>query len=102
MSTWQLSEAEKRAIWGSMRVPVFTFVALIALLGGIVLLGLLAPPSHTTQFLIAGLALCMILTVLLFAMDVRLEHGLMRFYAFLGFCWLTILIGMTMLDYWTR
>ena len=44
----------------------------------------------------------MILTVLLFAMDVRLESPLMRFYALLGFCWLTILLGMTMLDYWTR
>ncbi len=102
MSTWQLSADEKRAIWTKMRVPVFTFIALLGFLAAIILLGELAPAARITRFLIAGIVLCMILTVLFFAMDVRLEGALMRFYAFLGFCWLTILLGMTMLDYWTR
>ena len=102
MSTWQLSETEKRAIWTKMQVPALAFVALLCLLAAIILLGQLAPQVRVTRFLIAGISLCMILTVLLFAMDVRLEKALMRFYAVLGFCWLSILLGMTMLDYWTR
>ena len=40
MSTWQLSEAEKRAIWAKMRVPVFAFVAaLLCFLVAIILIG---------------------------------------------------------------
>ncbi len=94
-------DAEKREIWARMRVPVFAFAALLCFLAAIVLLGQLAP-SRTASFIEAGLTLCMILTVLLFSMEVRLESALTRFYAGLGFCWLTILVAMTMLDYWTR
>ncbi len=91
----------RRAIWAHMRVPVFAFLALLGFLAGIVLLGQLMP-SRTASFIEAGLTLCMILTVLLFSMEVRREAPLMRFYAGLGFCWLTILLAITMLDYWTR
>jgi cytochrome c oxidase subunit 4 len=97
----RLSEADKRRIWRHMRVPVFTFAALLGLLACIVLLGALAP-SRTASFLEAGLTLCMILTVLIFSMEVREEAPLMRFYAGLGFCWLTILVAITMVDYLTR
>ena len=44
----------------------------------------------------------MILTVLLFSMEVREEASLLKFYAGLGFCWLTVLLFMTMVDYITR
>ncbi len=93
--------AEKQEIWSHMRVPVFAFVALLGFLAGIVLLAQLVP-SRTASFIEAGLTLCMILTVLLFSMEVRRETPLLRFYASLGFCWLTILLAMTMVDYWTR
>ena len=92
---------ERDAIWAAMRVPVFAWAALLCMLATIVLLGALAP-SRTASFIEAGLALCMILTVLLFSMEVRKETALMRFYAALGFCWLTVLFMMTMLDYLTR
>ena len=92
---------ETREIWAHMRVPMFTFVALLCLLAGIVLLGALVP-SRTASFIEAGLTVCMVLTVLLFSMEIREESSLTRFYAVLGFFWLAILITMTMIDYVTR
>lgn len=92
---------EKQKIWAAMRVPVFAFIALLVFLAAIVGLGWFAP-GRTTSFIEAGLTLCMILTVLLFSMEVREEASLLRFYAMLGFCWLTVLLMMTMLDYVTR
>jgi hypothetical protein len=41
-------------------------------------------PSRTASYLEAALALCMIVTVLLFSMEVREDAPLMRFYASLG------------------
>ena len=84
-----------------MRVPIFSFVALLVMLAAIVLLGWFTP-SGVTSYIVAGITLCMILTVLLFSMEVREETGLTRFFAAIGFCWLGILFLMTMLDYLTR
>lgn len=84
-----------------MRVPIFSALALLGFLAAIVLLGVLVP-SRTASFIEAGLTLCMALTVLLFSMEVREVAPITRLYAGLGFCWLAILIGMTMVDYWTR
>ncbi len=92
---------EKQEIWSHMRVPVFAFIALLGFLAGIVLIAQLMP-SRTASFIEAGLTACMILTVLLFSMEVRAETPLLRFYASLGFCWLAILMAVTMIDYWTR
>lgn len=100
MSRW-FTEAEQREIRARMRVPFFAFVALMGFLACIVLLGALMP-GRTASYLEAGLTLCMIGTVLLFSMEVRHEAPLLRFYAFLGLCWLAILLGMTMVDYVTR
>lgn len=84
-----------------MRVPVFAFAALLLFLAAIVLLGALAP-SRMASFIEIGLAVCMILTVLLFSMEVRLEAPLMRFFSLLGFAWVCILFGMVLLDYLSR
>ncbi len=92
---------EKQKLWAAMRVPVFAFVALLVFLAAIVGLGTFAP-GRTTSFIEAGLTICMILTVLLFSMEVRHEASLLKFYALLGFCWLAILMFMTMVDYITR
>lgn len=59
-------------------------------------------PGRTASYLEAGLTLCMIGTVLLFSMEVRREAPLLRFYAFIGLCWLAILLGIMMMDYVTR
>lgn len=96
-----MTEEEKREIWTAMRVPVFAFVALLIFLAAIVGLGYFVP-GRTASFIEAGLTLCMILTVLLFSMEVRQEASLLKFYAALGFCWLTVLLFMTMVDYVTR
>ncbi len=101
MSGNKPTEAERQEIWKHMRVPVFAFVALLCFLAVIVLLGAVVP-SRTASYIEAGLTLCMILTVLLFTMEVREEMPLMRFYGLVGFCWLSILCGMTMVDYATR
>jgi cytochrome c oxidase subunit 4 len=92
---------EGRTLRDAMRVPFFAFVALLCFLLCIVLLGALVP-SRTASFIEAGLTLCMMITVLLFSMEVRHEARLLRYYSLLGFCWLFILIAMTMLDYLTR
>ena len=84
-----------------MMVPIFSFAALATMLVCIILLGALAP-SRTASFIEAGLTGCMIVTVLLFSMEVRLETPIMRFFAVLGFAWVCILFGMTTLDYMTR
>ena len=94
-------EQERREIWEHMRVPTFAAIALVCFLIGIVLLGTIVP-GRTASFLESGLAICSAMTVLLFSMEVRLQPGLMRLYAAFGFAWLSVLAGMTMLDYWTR
>ena len=96
-----VSPEDRAKIWAAMRVPVFSFVALLVMLAAIVGLGWFVP-GRTASFIEAGLTLCMILTVMLFSMEVREESSLMKFYAFLGFCWLSILMAMTMIDYLTR
>ena len=97
----RISEAERRQIWQAMRAPVYAFASLLGLLLVIVLLGALAP-GRITSYLELGIVLCMVATVLLVSMEVRHEPPLMRLFALLGFFWLAILAGMTMVDYWTR
>ena len=91
----------RRDLWPRMRVPTFAFVALMLFLAAIVLLGALAP-SRTASWIEAGLTICMVLTVLLFSMEVRADTPIVRFFSGLGFAWVCILFGMTLLDYLTR
>jgi caa(3)-type oxidase subunit IV len=93
--------AARRELWRRMQIPVFAFVVLLMFLSAIVLLGALAP-SRIASFIEIGLAVCMIVTVLLFSMEVRLEAPLMRFFSLLGFAWVCILFGMVLLDYLSR
>ena len=97
----ELDAAARRALWLRMRVPVFAFAALLVFLAAIVALGQLMP-SPLASWLVLGLTACMAVTVLLFSMEVREEAPLMRFFSLLGFAWVAILFGMTMVDYWTR
>ena len=93
--------AARRVLWTRMRVPVFAFVATFALLAVNVALGA-AIPSRTASFIEIGIMVCMILTVLLFSMEVREESPLLRFFAAIGFAWVGILLLMTTLDYVSR
>ena len=94
-------QEQRREIWTHLRVPAFAAGSLLCFLAAIVLFGTLVP-SRTASFIEAGLTICMMITVLLFSMEVREQPPLMRFYASLGFCWLAILVAMTMVDYWSR
>ena len=84
-----------------MRVPFRAFVALLSCLAGVVLLGVLTP-SRTSSIIELALLAVMVLTVLLFTMEVRDEASLLRFFSGLGFVWVATLFMMTMLDYLTR
>lgn len=91
----------RRALWQRMRVPAFAFVALMFFLVAIVALGAVMP-GRTATFIEIGLTVCMIVTVLLFSMEVRHEAPLMRFFSLMGFAWVCILFGMILLDYLSR
>lgn len=97
----RLSPDDRRALRDRMRVPTLAFAALLGLLAAIVLLGALVP-SRAASLIEAGAAACMVLVMLLLSMEVRKEAPLMRFFSLLGFAWLGILFGMTVLDYVSR
>jgi len=101
MKGWEMSDADRRLLWQHMRTPARVFVALMLMLGAIVLLGALVP-SHLASMAELALTVCMVLTVLLFSMEVIEEPPLLRFFSFLGFCWMAILFGITLVDYLTR
>lgn len=97
----KLSDEAERTLWHHMRTPAYTFVALLVMLGGIVLLGAILPfPS--AWMVEAALAVTMVVTVLLFSMEVVKEPPMMRVFAAMGFFWVLILLGMTVIDYLTR
>ncbi len=96
-----LTAEQRLALWRQMRVPTFAFAALLLFLGGIVLLGSVAP-SRISSAVEFALLICMVLTVLLFNMEVRDETPLLRFFSAFGFVWVAVLFTMLMLDYFTR
>ncbi len=96
-----LTPEQRREIRRQMRVPVFAWGALLSCLAGVILLGALAP-SRTSAIIEFALLVVMVLTVLLFTMEVRDETSLLRFFSGLGFVWVATLFTMTMLDYLTR
>lgn len=96
-----MTPAEKRALWHHMREPVLTFAALMALLAINVTIGWLEP--FPAVWAVEGtIMVLMIATVLLFSMEVIEQPALIKFFSILGFCWVAILFGMTMIDYITR
>ena len=97
----QISDEDERVIWHHMRMPAYTFVALLVLLGGEVLLGAILP-FPGAWILEACIAVSMVVTVLLFSMEVLEEPPLMRVFAGLGFFWVAVLMGITVIDYLTR
>ncbi len=97
-----LTPQDRQRLWHHMRTPVYSFVALVLLLGVSVALGAIFPSSHAASIIIGFVTVAMALTVLLFSMEVAEEAPLMRFFSALGFFWVAILIGMTALDYLTR
>ena len=96
-----LTEEQKRDIKARMKVPTISFVVLIALLAINILLG--ATISFEKVWILETIVLAtMVMVVLLLSMEVINEPPLIRLYAVLGFCWVSILFTMTLIDYLTR
>ncbi len=96
-----MTAEDRRLLWRHMRAPVLSFVALMALLGVNVVLGATLP-FRAVWAVEAFVVVCMVLTVLLVSMEVLQEPPLVRVFSSLGFFWVLILFGMTLVDYLTR
>ena len=92
---------EGRELLRRMGLPLRVFAGLMLSLGTLVLFGATTPFPMVWIVELAVL-LVMVASVLLFSMEIVREPPLIRLYAVLGFCWLCILFGMTLIDYLTR
>lgn len=101
MALTPLSEADRRLLWSKMRTPAIVLVVLMLMLGTIVLLGAWMP-FRQAWIIEAVLTLLMVGTVLIVSMELGSEPPIIRFFAVVGFFWVAILFGMTLLDYFTR
>ena len=96
-----LDDDQKRDIKARMKVPTISFTVLMALLAINVLLGATIP-FEKVWILETVVLVTMVVVVLLLSMEVIHEPPLIRLYAVLGFCWVSILFTMTLIDYLTR
>ena len=84
-----------------IRTPFLTMLALLALLGVNVLLGVYFITGRAWIFEVF-VASSMVATVIVVAMEAHKEPPLIRLFAGLGFFWVAILFALTMVDYATR
>ena len=96
-----MTSHEKHDLWRHMREPVITFAVLLVFLAINVTIGWLQPFAAVWA-VEAVIMVMMIATVLLFSMEVIEEPALVKFFSILGFVWVAILFGMTLIDYVSR
>ncbi len=84
-----------------MRGPVITTGVLLCLLAVNLVLGTTIPFAWAGYAEI-GVAAIMVMIVLAFSMELMHASPLVRLFSILGFFWLAILFGITMIDYLTR
>ena len=96
-----LDDDQKQDVKARMKVPTISFAVLMALLAINILLGATIPFEKVWILETVVLA-TMVVVVLLLSMEVIKEPPLIRLYAVLGFCWVSILFTMTLIDYLTR
>jgi cytochrome c oxidase subunit 4 len=82
-----------------LRLPALVMAALLVLLGINVAIGELYPAAAPVIVLI-GMVQVGIVVVL--AMEIRHQAGIVRLFSALGFMWVAILFTLTMIDYLTR
>ncbi len=82
-----------------LRTPALIWVALMALLCVISAVGVLAPRWWELELACMGL---MVGIVIIFSMEMLRHQPIVRLFSVLGFFWVAILFGLTMLDYLTR
>ena len=85
----------------ALRGPVIVFVALLALLAVNVTLGSLRPHGKLWPLELSIVAIMVAITIL-FSMEAIQQVAVIRLFSMLGFVWLAILFGLTMLDYVSR
>ena len=85
----------------ALRGPVAVFVALLALLAVNVVLGALRPHGRLWPLELSIVAIMVSITIL-YSMEAIQQVALIRLFAMLGFIWVGVLFGLTMLDYTTR
>ena len=96
-----LTDEQRRALLRRMDMPFRVFAGLILSLGTLVMLGV-TDPFRDVWVLELLVLVVMVVTVLLFSMEILREPPLIRLFSVLGFCWVGILFGMTLIDYLTR
>ena len=101
MEGLSLKSDEKRKLLARMNLPLRVFAGLMLSLGTLVLLGA-TRPFGAVWVLELMVLLTMMVSVLLFSMEVVKEPPLIRLYSVIGFCWVGVLFTMTLIDYLTR
>ncbi len=84
-----------------MRAPVITTAALLFGLAINVTLAALVP-FHRVWIVELLVMAAMVATVLWVSMEIKHEPPLVQLFSAIGFVWVSILFGMTLLDYLTR
>ena len=85
----------------SRRTYFFVYIALLALLASTIGAAYL-PIGGWNNLVAVGIAAIKATLVILFFMNVRNSPNLTRIYVMVGFVWLSILIVLTLADYFTR
>jgi cytochrome c oxidase subunit 4 len=85
----------------AMRGPVIVFIVLMALLAVNVTLGTFRPHGRLWPLELSIVAIMVSVTIL-FSMEAVHQVPLIRLFSMLGFVWVGVLFGMTMLDYLAR
>lgn len=84
-----------------LRTPFLTMLTLLALLGTNVILGIFFI-SGKMWIAEVAIAMVMVATVVMIAMEAHKEAPLIQLFSGLGFFWVAILFTLTMVDYITR
>jgi cytochrome c oxidase subunit 4 len=85
----------------SLRTPFLTMVTLLALLSINVLLGIFFIRG-SAWIAEAAVAVVMVATVIIVAMEAHKEPPIIGLFSGLGFFWVAVLFSLTMVDYVTR
>ena len=85
-----------------LRMPFLAFIGLLLLLGVNTTLAYLAPDWPWTWIVQVLVATLMVAIVILFSMEVIEQPPIIRLFSGLGFVWVAILFGLSMVDYATR
>ena len=82
--------------------PFLTMLALLALLGTNVILGIFFISNPRVPIAEVFVAMMMVAIVILFSMEALKDPPIIRLFAAMGFFWVAILFTLTMVDYATR